>query len=51
MTGARVHCALIRPGGLNSIITPEVALKTIEFINNIRPKIKETYSLFGENPI
>ena len=51
MSGARLHTALIRPGGINTIISPEVSSKLIEFINVMRFKIDELYQLLGENSI
>ena len=50
-TGARLHSALIRPGGINCALTPVICIKLYEFINSMSLKIDETYKLFGENPI
>lgn len=46
-----MHTAVIRPGGVNTIITPEVVTKVYELINNLRFKITEIFKLLGENPI
>ena len=51
ISGARMHSSLIRPGGINSILTVPVYLKIYEFINNLRPKIDEIYRLFYENSV
>ncbi len=51
ISGARLHAALVRPGGVNTIITPEVTNKIYEFINNMKFKINEVYKLLGENSI
>lgn len=51
ISGARMHAALIRPGGINSILIAPVYIKIHEFIQNMRPKIDEIYKLFYENPI
>ena len=51
MSGARLHTALVRPGGINSTISPNVASKILEFTSIMRFKIDELYKLLGENPI
>ena len=51
ISGARMHTALIRPGGINSVLNSNVYIKLNEFISNMRIKIDETYRLFGQNPI
>lgn len=51
ISGARMHSALIRPGGVNSILSYPTYLKLHEFTNNLRPKIDEIYRLFYENPV
>ncbi len=51
MTGARMHTAVIRPGGVNTLVTPEIASKIYELIFNLRFKITEVFKLLGENPV